>query len=241
MPGKVRLHRPLLHPLLRPPSNHNRNLGEVVELARGLVLEIVLEVGDAPTQPTGAGSPSRSLSHLVAREQAAPFPVPEPARLGGRLSLAINDLPGLRKDDLEGTLKLGNYTVAGRLSHFQEAWSKITTDRWVLEIVKNGYALPFTAPPPMAREPLETPLPVLPLKREALWTEVQSLLDKGAIEEIPLGDWGWGYNSHCFLATKRTGGFHPILNLRGLNASSWRSSEWKPCLLFYEICTRACE
>ena len=68
----------------------------------------------------------------------------------------------------------------------------------------------------MAREPLETPLPILPLKREALWTEVQSLLDKGAIEEIPLGKQGGG--GVLLLATKRTGGFCPILNLRGLNA-----------------------
>ena len=49
--------------------------------------------------------------------------------------------------------------------------------------------------------------------------EVQSPLDKGATEEIPLGEWGGGgYYSHYFLATKRTGGFRPILNLRGLNA-----------------------
>ncbi len=47
-------------------------------------------------------------------------------------------------------------------------------------------------PPPMVREPLETTLPTFPLKREALWTEVQSLLDKGAIEEIPLGERGGG-------------------------------------------------
>ncbi len=110
--------------------------------------------------------------------------------------------------------------MAGRLSHFREAWSKITTDRWMLEIVSNGYALPFSGPPPMAREPLETALPVTPLKREALWTEVQSLLDKGAVKEIfPGKQQGGGYYSHYFLASKRTGGFHPILNLRGLNAS----------------------
>ncbi len=41
-------------------------------------------------------------------------------------------------------------------------------------------------------EPLETPLPTLPQRREALWTEVQSLLDKGAIEEIFLGAGGGG-------------------------------------------------
>ena len=87
-PGEVRLHSPLLHPLLRPPNNHNRHLGEVVELIRGLILEVILEVGDAPTQPTGGGSPSRSLPHLVAREQAAPFPVHEPARPGGKVELS---------------------------------------------------------------------------------------------------------------------------------------------------------
>ena len=74
--------------------------------------------------------------------------------------------------------------------------------------------------PPLAREPLETetPLHILPLKRGALWTEVQSLLDKSAIEESPLGKQGGGVLPPYFLATKRTGGFHPILNLRGLNA-----------------------
>ncbi len=103
------------------------------------------------------------------------------------MSLVINDLPDHQQDDLGGTLKLGNYTVAGRLSHFKQAWSSITTDQWVLEIVSNGYALLFIAPPPLASEPLEMPLPTIPQRREALWTEVQSLLDKGAVEEIPLG------------------------------------------------------
>ncbi len=108
------------------------------------------------------------------------------------MSLAINDLPDLQQDDLGGTLKLGNYTVAGRLSHFQQAWRSITTDQWVLEIISNGYTLPFMAPPPLKLEPLETPLPTDPQRREALWTEVQSLLDKGAVEEIQLGKRGGG-------------------------------------------------
>ncbi len=41
----------------------------------------------------------------------------------------------------------------------------------------------------MAQEPLETPLSALPLKREALWTEVQSLLDKGAISSWRSSEW----------------------------------------------------
>ncbi len=59
------------------------------------------------------------------------------------MSLAINDLPDPQQSDLGGTLKLGNYTMAGRLSLFKQAWSSITTDQWVLEIVSNGYAFTF--------------------------------------------------------------------------------------------------
>ncbi len=83
--------------------------------------------------------------------------------------------------------------MAGRLPHFLQAWRSIITDQWVLEIISNRYTLPlFMAPPPLKPEPLETPLPTVPQRREALWTEVQSLLDKGAVEEIHLGKEGGG-------------------------------------------------
>ncbi len=128
------------------------------------------------------------------------------------MSLAINDLQGLRQDDPRGTLKFGNFTVAGRLSRFREAWNRITTNRWVLEIVSNGNALPFLPPPPMAKEPLENPLTVIHLKREALSAEVQSLLDKGAIEEIPLGkqEGGGGITRTTSLRPKRQAAFVPF-------------------------------
>ena len=104
-PGVVHHHSLLLPGPLRPPINSHLRTGEVVEPVRDPVLEAVLEVGDAPSRPSGAGSPSRSLPLLAAREQAAPSPVPEPAPLGGRVSLAINDVPDLQQDDLGGTLK----------------------------------------------------------------------------------------------------------------------------------------
>ncbi len=95
------------------------------------------------------------------------------------------------------------------------AWRCITNDQWVLQTVSQGHALSFRDSPPLAHKPVETPLPVARPRREALWIEVQSLLDKGAIARQGVG--GWGVYSHYFLATKKTGGFHPILNLRGLN------------------------
>ncbi len=43
---------------------------------------------------------------------------------------------------------------------------------------------------PVSRCLVETPLPALEAKRAALWTEVQLLLNKGAIGEVDPGAWG---------------------------------------------------
>ncbi len=45
-----------------------------------------------------------------------------------------------------------------------------------------GYPWPFITPPPVTNKPVDTPLAATLSKREALWMEVQSLLEKGAIE-----------------------------------------------------------
>ncbi len=57
----------------------NLHQGEVIGAAQGPLLVIVPGAGDAPSQVTGRGSPSRSLPLLTAREQAAPSSVPQPA------------------------------------------------------------------------------------------------------------------------------------------------------------------
>ncbi len=69
----------------------------------------------------------------------------------------------------------------------------------------------------MSLSPVETPLPRLQSKRLALWDEVLSLLAKRAVETVDLSRDQGAFYSHYFLATKRTGGFCPILNLHGLN------------------------
>ena len=57
-----------------------------------------------------------------------------------------------------------------------------------------------------------------PAKALALDRELSALLAKGAIEEVsPLLQPG-GFYSRYFLVPKKTGGFRPILDLRGLNA-----------------------
>ncbi len=168
--------------------------------------------------PGGGGSLTRGLPP-TAVEGSSPSPPPIPPTLGGGEvdGTAFQDLPGLVWDRSLGIAMIGNFPVGGRLSLFLPAWQRLTSDRFVLEVVRQGYSLPFVNIPPLSRIPVETPLPRLRLKREALWEEVASLLTKGAVETVQLSQDQGGFYSHYFLATKRTGGFRPILNLRGLN------------------------
>lgn len=166
------------------------------------------------------GSPSWSLPQNATREQDAPSSVQASSSGGGggggrRISLGIYNLLDLRQGDLGGTLPLLAYPVAGRISHFLEAWRGITNDQWVIQIASQGYTLPFVAAPPISNRPMEIPLPITLPKHEVLWKEVWSLLDQGAIEELLPG--AGGFYSHYFLASK-TSGFQPIRNLRWLNA-----------------------
>ncbi len=52
--------------------------------------------------------------------------------------------------------------------------------------------------------------------------ELSSLLQKGAIEEVPQSEVEWGFFSRYFLVPKRDGGLRPILDLRRLNLSLYK-------------------
>ncbi len=112
----------------------------------------------------------------------------------------------------------GNFAMGSRLSPFLPPWQRITSDTFVLEVVRQRYSLPFVwRPPTLSKTPVKTLLPRLQLKRGPLWEEVVFLLKKGDIGTVQLSQGQGGGYSHYFLATKCTGGFRPILKLSGLN------------------------
>ncbi len=59
-------------------------------------------------------------------------------------------------------------------------------------------------------------------KASVLRQELSSLLQKGAIEEVPQSDVIQGFFSRYFLVPKRDGGLRPILDLRRLNFSLYK-------------------
>ena len=105
--------------------------------------------------------------------------------------------------------------VGGRISAFAEEWGRITSDRWVLDTVSEGYRLEFTSPPPQTPAFRETKIPSDPDQRQALLAEVQQLQEKAAIQRVPPQD--IRYSSTFFLTTKKNNQWRPILNLKPLN------------------------
>ena len=106
--------------------------------------------------------------------------------------------------------------MGGRLRHFAKSWQEVTHDHWVLSVVRNGYSLEFTSPPPVTFYPPRF-LQVSALHASVLEETVQGLLAKNAIRLIDPASSAPGFYNHMFLVPKKTGGWRPILNLRGLN------------------------
>ena len=100
--------------------------------------------------------------------------------------------------------------------HFVENWKAITKDKWALNIIQEGLRLQFKSLP--AYSGTRTTVIVDVMKQRFISKEVQSLLEKYAIELVPPDQVGQGFYSTFFLVYKNDGGFRPILNLRILNS-----------------------
>jgi hypothetical protein len=98
----------------------------------------------------------------------------------------------------------------GGFNFFQEAWHRSTSNRWVLEIISQGYSLEFIRVPEFSGV-RPTPLNKGPGKG-VLLEEVQSLLKKQALEPVPV-DQDDCFYSTFFLVPKKGKDWRPILNL----------------------------
>lgn len=102
------------------------------------------------------------------------------------------------------------------LVEFLAEWEMLpNVSQWVLNIIKNGYAIQFRTRPPRFRGVL--PTVVGPEQALVLEQEVKTLLLKGAIERVPPPSRELGYYSRYFIVPKKDGGLRPILDLRVLN------------------------
>ncbi len=111
--------------------------------------------------PGGVGSLTRGLPP-IANEDSFPSLLPFlPGSVEGVDGSAYLDLPDLVWDQNSGIAQIGSFPVCGRLLFFLAAWQRITSDNFVLEVIRQGYSLPFVELLPLSLSPMETPLPKL--------------------------------------------------------------------------------
>ena len=104
--------------------------------------------------------------------------------------------------------------LAGRLTHFINAWKVLTTDSWVLQTIK-GFQIPFVGKPVQERRPR---VPSFPSEQLAqVQEEVSSLLEKGAVMVVDSHPPQAEFYSVLFLVPKKSGEMRPVINLKALN------------------------
>ena len=120
----------------------------------------------------------------------------------------------MSSDNVSIIAKRPEIPVGGRLSHFLHAWEKITTDKWVLDVVKHGYKLEFIQKPPfLGIKPTNVALESQAIIKQ----EIDSLLNKNAIEIVKPVEMHSGFYSTLFLVPKKNGEMRPVINLKPLN------------------------
>ena len=106
--------------------------------------------------------------------------------------------------------------VGSRLRSFKRNWLINKCSQNVLNIITNGYVLPFRSKPNLIRFPLILSEYKAQQKDQALATCIQSLLSKNAIERVENVK-SLGFYSRLFLVPKPHQRWRPVIDLSRLN------------------------
>ena len=176
-------------------------------VAAGRVIEGVKEVRGIPVR---RGRVPDSFSPLVPPCPLSRVGVTSLTVVGGSFSPGDDPWAGL-------DLPEPDLPVGGRLSYFLPAWKEITQDKWTLSVVSKGLDIPLMREPPLSQDPIFFPPPSDPDKAQALLDEVNCLIRKEAVEELPRSFWTPGFYSRMFLVRKKSGAWRPIIDLSSFN------------------------
>ena len=106
--------------------------------------------------------------------------------------------------------------VGARLNLFWRAWEQHQVEPWVLQVLKEGYCIPFHRHPPLSPVPIDFPsYRGNKEKFSALQEEVNQMLAKQAIE--PVLNPNPGFYNRLFLVLKASGSWRPVLDVSRLN------------------------
>ncbi|XP_072006217.1 uncharacterized protein [Engystomops pustulosus] len=100
--------------------------------------------------------------------------------------------------------------VGGRLALFPAQWQQYIRNTWFLQVIREGYKIELSTPPPHTFVTTRTSSQQMLL----MWEEVQSLLLKDVISPVPPHQQKKGFYSLLFLVQKPNGAYRMIINLK---------------------------
>ena len=130
--------------------------------------------------------------------------------------MTVGEIGSSREQGSDDGVDPLSLSVGARLQLFWSAWLKRGAEPWVVQVLKEGYQIPFNSYPPLSAVPQEYPS-YLGNKEKflALESEVKEMLEKGAIE--PVEDAIPGFYNRLFLVKKASGAWRPVLDVSRLN------------------------
>ena len=109
-----------------------------------------------------------------------------------------------------------NLPVGARLQKFWESWLNLGAGPKVVQILKEGYTLPFRVRPKLTRSPTVISCYVNPQRNSYLLEALHQLIDKNAVEQV-MNKTSLSFFNRLFLVPKPNNKWRPILDLSHLN------------------------
>ena len=109
-----------------------------------------------------------------------------------------------------------NLPVGTRLQNFWQTWLDLGAGPKVVQILREGYTLPFRTRPRLARFPTVVSCYVNPHRNSYLLEALHQLIDKNAVELVK-HQTSLGFFNRLFLVPKPNNKWRPILDLSKLN------------------------
>ena len=109
-----------------------------------------------------------------------------------------------------------NLPVGARLQNFWTVWSQMGAGPKVVQILKQGYTLPFQNRPKLSRVPTVVSSYANLHRNSYLLEALQQLVDKNAVERVH-NQTSLGFFNRLFLVPKPNNKWRPILDLSKLN------------------------
>ena len=106
--------------------------------------------------------------------------------------------------------------VGARLQNFWQVWLDLGAGPKVIQILKEGYTLPFRNRPRLTRHPTVVSCYANPHRNSYLLEALHQLIDKNAVELV-LKQTSLGFFNRLFLVPKPNNKWRPILDLSHLN------------------------